>query len=218
MNPNGNGGIFKALMEEGMVSDMKGRGVTCLFVCSIDNVLAKVGDPVFIGFCETCKAEAGLKTIEKVLPEEQYGIFCSQLHRDVFEDVDGDGKLDAVSKVKADVLEFFELPEELKKRRKQAGSSGMPLELSSGNLSQYFFKVDFVKRVSQQHWKKYHLIPKSVPYIDLKLGHKVEPPKQEKNARRLEVFIFDAFQASRTVRSATHPRRRSAQPSHFGRG
>lgn len=31
----------------------------------------------------------------------RYGIFCSQVHRDVFEDVDGDGKLDAVSKVKA---------------------------------------------------------------------------------------------------------------------
>ena len=119
-------------------------------VCSVDNVLAKVGDPVFIGFCDTCKArgegvlrstgklpdseaDAGLKTMEKVLPEvrsfavcpvdfqfeimrcllqEQYGIFCSQLYRDVFEDVDGDGKLDSVSKVKASVLEFFEIPED----------------------------------------------------------------------------------------------------------
>ena len=43
--------------------------------------------------------------------QEQYGIFCSQLYRDVFEDVDGDGKLDSVSKVKASVLEFFEIPE-----------------------------------------------------------------------------------------------------------
>ncbi|CAJ1369230.1 unnamed protein product, partial [Effrenium voratum] len=142
------------------VSDMKSRGVTCLFACSIDNVLAKVGDPVFLGFCETCKADAGLKTMEKVLPEEEYGIFCSQLHRDIFEDVDGDGKLDAVSKVKASVLEFFEMPEDLKKRRKQAGSSGMPLELNSGNLSQYFFKVDFVKKVAQISSGKHHIIPK----------------------------------------------------------
>eukprot|EP00434_Breviolum_minutum_P001284 symbB.v1.2.001127.t1/scaffold46.1/size430244/18 len=74
----------------------------------------------------------------------------------------------------------------------------MPLELNCGNLSQYFFKVDFVKRVAQSRWKKYHLIPKSVPYIDVKLGHKVEPPKDEKNARRMEMFIFDAFQACRS--------------------
>lgn len=206
MNPNGNGGLFRGLIEEGMVSDMKSRGVTCIFVCSIDNVLAKVGDPMFMGFCESCKAEAGVKTMEKVLPEEQYGIFCSQVYRDVFEDVDGDGKLDSVSKVKASILEFFELPEELKKRRKQAGSGGMPLELNCGNLSQYFFKVDFVKRVAQSRWKKYHLIPKSVPYIDVKLGHKVEPPKDEKNGRRMEVFVFDAFQSCRSVVALQVPR------------
>ena len=28
----------------------------------------------------------------------------------------------------------------------KAGSGGMPLELSAGNLSQYFFKIDFVKK------------------------------------------------------------------------
>lgn len=206
VNPNGNGGIFKALVEEGMVSDMKSRGVTSIYVCSIDNVLAKVGDPVFIGFCDTCKADAGLKTMEKVLPEEQYGIFCSQLYRDVFEDVDGDGKLDSVSKVKASVLEFFEIPEDLKKRRKQAGSGGMPLELSAGNLSQYFFKIDFVKKVAQLHWKKWHLIPKAIPYMDLKLGHKVEPPKQDRNARRMEMFIFDAFQLCKSVVGLQVPR------------
>ena len=28
----------------------------------------------------------------------------------------------------------------------KAGSGGMPLELSAGNLSQYFFNIDFVKK------------------------------------------------------------------------
>ena len=46
------------------------------------------------------------------LSQEQYGIFCSQIYRDVFEDVDGDGKLDSTSKTKASVLEFFEIPED----------------------------------------------------------------------------------------------------------
>ena len=32
VNPNGNGGIFRALVEEGMVSDMKSRGVTSIYV------------------------------------------------------------------------------------------------------------------------------------------------------------------------------------------
>eukprot|EP00931_Biecheleriopsis_adriatica_P105559 TRINITY_DN80127_c0_g1_i1.p1 TRINITY_DN80127_c0_g1~~TRINITY_DN80127_c0_g1_i1.p1 ORF type:complete len:774 (+),score=200.99 TRINITY_DN80127_c0_g1_i1:93-2414(+) len=197
--PNGNGGIFRALVEEGMVSDMKSRGVSSLYVCSIDNVLTKVGDPMFLGYCETCKAQAGIKTVEKVLPDERFGIFCSQVHRDVFEDVDGDGKLDAVSKVKAAVVEFFELPDDLKKRRRQAGSSGMPLELNSGNLSQYFFKVDFVKKVAHAHFKKWHLIPKSLPHVDMRTGGLVTPAKEEKNGRRIEMFLFDAFEHCRSV-------------------
>ena len=40
---------------------------------------------------------------------------------------------------------------------------------------------------------------KAIPYMDLKLGHKVEPPKQDRNARRMEMFIFDAFQLCKSV-------------------
>ena len=38
LSPNGNGGIFKALVEEGMVSDMKSRGVTSIYVPGLQEV------------------------------------------------------------------------------------------------------------------------------------------------------------------------------------
>lgn len=197
--PNGNGGMFRALVEEGMISDMKSRGVTSLYISSIDNVLAAIGDPVFIGYCEGCKAEVGLKCVQRLVPEEKYGIFCSKRYKKKYEDTDGDGKVEAVSKVKGAVVEFYEVPDEVKKRRTKRDSQA-PLEFSSGNLSQYFFKVDFVKKAHSNLSKRWHMIPKAMSYIDTTYGERVElPPPGEHNAVRLEMFVFDSFEQTRSV-------------------
>lgn len=198
--PNGNGGLFKALLEEGMISDMKSRGVTSLYVGSIDNVLCKIGDPVFVGYCEACKVEAGLKCVEKVSPEEHFGVFACKIVTSKSEDIDGDGRLDEVHKNKAAIVEFFELPEDLKKRRSKTSSGVSPLTLHCGNISQYYFKVDFVKRLQAQMNKRWHAINKAMNYINVKTGKQVVVPDGgEKNARRLEMFIFDSFEFTRSV-------------------
>lgn len=198
--PSGNGAMIRALAEEGMVSDMKSRSVSCLYVCSTDNVLTKVGDPLFVGYCDTCKAECGLKCIEKLVPEEKFGVFCSKREK-VHEDVDGDGRLDAIDKLKAAVFEHFEISDDQKKRRDKANSAS--LELNAGNLSQYFFKVDFVMRIHSK-MKTWHLIMKHIPYIDLWSGEKVLPV--EKNAYKLETWVFDAFEHSQKVVGLQVPR------------
>lgn len=205
--PNGNGGLFKALVEEGMISDMKSRGVTTLYACSVDNVLAKVGDPLMLGYCEACKSEVGLKCIERLLPEEEYGVFCSQ-RRLVATDIDGDGKADILmAKVRPRVIEMFELPEESKKRRQKAiGTETPPLVLHSGNLSQYYFKVDFVMKTYAQCMKRWHVIQKNVEYVDLSTGDKVRPPIYVKNARRLEMFVFDCLEQASKVCALEVPR------------
>mmetsp|Transcript_85999 Transcript_85999/g.170725 ORF Transcript_85999/g.170725 Transcript_85999/m.170725 type:complete len:764 (-) Transcript_85999:269-2560(-) len=198
--PHGNGGVFQALVREGMISDMKSRGVTAMYICSIDNVLTKVGDPTFIGYCEACKTDVGIKVVERILPEESLGLFGTKVYRNALEDLDGDGRFEEVNKIKAAVVEYFELPEDVRRRQKQA-SSGMPgLDMNAANISQYYFKVDFAKRHHSFVGKRWHAIHRAVPYINIKTGEVVPTPKDgSKNAIRLEMFIFDIFESAKNV-------------------
>ena len=59
--PEGNGGLYWALKNKGILDDMVSRGIKYLNVFCVDNVLVKVGDPLFMGFCISKEAEAGNK-------------------------------------------------------------------------------------------------------------------------------------------------------------
>eukprot|EP00922_Rhytidocystis_sp_ex-Travisia-forbesii_P039072 GHVS01058171.1.p1 GENE.GHVS01058171.1~~GHVS01058171.1.p1 ORF type:complete len:720 (+),score=169.71 GHVS01058171.1:80-2239(+) len=78
-NPNGNGGIFQALKDSGMLADMRSRGVEGVHVFGVDNLLCKTADPTFVGYCHSCNVEVGNKCVEKVNPAEKVGVFCSKM-------------------------------------------------------------------------------------------------------------------------------------------
>lgn len=59
--PDGNGSIYQSLQRTGALADMKTRGITGFHVFSVDNVLVKVADPVFIGYCLSKQADCGNK-------------------------------------------------------------------------------------------------------------------------------------------------------------
>jgi UDP-N-acetylglucosamine/UDP-N-acetylgalactosamine diphosphorylase len=55
-SPNGNGGLYSAMAETGVLQDMQSRGIAHVFVFSVDNVLVQVADPEFVGFCTIMKS------------------------------------------------------------------------------------------------------------------------------------------------------------------
>ncbi|KAJ8953060.1 hypothetical protein NQ314_007435 [Rhamnusium bicolor] len=186
--PDGNGGIYLALKKNGIIEDMVKRGIKYVHAHSVDNILVKVADPVFIGYCVTKDADCGAKVVRKEIPTEPVGVVCQ---------VNG----------RFQVVEYSEITESTANLRDAEGN----LVFRGGNICNHFFTTDFLKKIVEhhEHELKLHVARKKIPYVDEE-GEKIEPTAP--NGIKIEKFIFDAFQFSQNFVTWEVPRETDFSP------
>jgi len=173
VNPDGHGGSLRALWTSGTIEQLQKRGIEHLSYVQVDNPLARMIDPVFIGLHAKHPDSSGQmssKMLEKTDPAEKVGLLCA---------IDG----------RVSMVEYSDLPEELARQR-----DGDRLRFNAGNPAIHMLGVEFIARLNQSDEGfalPYHRAEKKTPYVDLDSGALVEP--SEANSVKLESFVFDAL-------------------------
>uniref|UniRef100_A0A915BDJ4 UDP-N-acetylglucosamine diphosphorylase n=1 Tax=Parascaris univalens TaxID=6257 RepID=A0A915BDJ4_PARUN len=165
-SPDGNGGLYTALAP--YLGRLRARGVQYLHVYCVDNILCRVADPHFLGFCIDKGADCAAKAVEKVEPHEAVGVIC-------------------LESGKARVVEYSEISKELAEKRDESGR----LMLRAGNIANHFFTIDFLEHVCKaENRLHFHRAIKKIPFVGDN-GEVVKP--EQPNGVKLEQFVFDVF-------------------------
>lgn len=167
-SPDGHGGSLRALERSGALDHLGERGVRQLFYFQVDNPLARVLDPVFIGHHLLARAEMSTKVVSKIDPAERVGIVARQGGR-------------------TGVIEYSDLDPALAGRRDAQGR----LLFRAANIAIHMLDVGFVRRLLGAGLAlPVHRAEKVVPCLD-EAGRPHKPAAP--NAIKLEQFVFDAL-------------------------
>ena len=169
--PDGNGGIYGALVLSGVLDDMRKRGIEHIHAYCVDNCLVKVADPVFIGFSAAKDVDIATKVVRKRNATESVGLILSK-----------NGK--------PDVVEYSEIDKETA----EATDPKQPdvLKFRAANIVNHYYSFRFLESIpSWAHKLPHHVARKKIPAVDLESGNTVKPEKP--NGIKLEQFVFDVF-------------------------
>ena len=169
LSPNGHGGTLLALKKSGALDEMKRRGVDYISYFQVDNPLAPMADPLFLGLHSLEKSEISSRMLPKTNPYEKLGNFC-------------------VSGGRLQIIEYSDMPAELAERRNPDGT----LAFLSGSPAIHVISRTFVEELTKDGRLNmpWHRADKKVPYINE--NNELVKPEQP-NAVKLESFIFDAL-------------------------
>ncbi len=174
LSPNGHGGVVEALGSRGVLSELEAEGVDLLYYFQVDNPLARIADPLFLGWHLAQDADMSLKIVRKLRPVEKVGVLVSAGGRQR-------------------IVEYSELTSDEAEQRVSDGS----LRFKAGSIALHVFDRRFLERIAADPAAlPYHRALKKVPYLDSR-GRLVRP--DEPNAIKFERFVFDALPHARRV-------------------
>ena len=164
-NPDGHGGSLKALYESGLTGWLKGQGITEIFYCQVDNPLAKVADPAFIGYHLREKADISTKVVRRRGLEEKVGIYGM---------VNG----------KPAIIEYSEFSPEDYRSLDERGN----IRYWAGNIAIHMISLSFVERMNREGFAlPYHRAIKEVE------GLGPGARSERMTGVKFETFVFDSI-------------------------
>jgi UDP-N-acetylglucosamine/UDP-N-acetylgalactosamine diphosphorylase len=174
LSPDGHGGVIDALTHSGSVDFLRQLGVEHLYYHQVDNPLARVCDPEFLGLHREFESEASTKVVSKLHPTEKMGAL-----------VEINGQIQ--------IVEYSDLtPSEAA----QPGPHG-GLLYGLGNTAMHVFSLELIERLSASGGRlPFHCSHKVVPHLD-ESGQLVQPSTP--NAIKFERFVFDILPAARNA-------------------
>ncbi|KAL1990416.1 hypothetical protein VTN49DRAFT_6255 [Thermomyces lanuginosus] len=169
--PDGNGGIYQALITSGVRDDMRQRGIEHVHTYCVDNCLVRVADPVFIGFAASKGVDIATKVVRKRNATESVGLILQK-----------NGK--------PDVVEYSEIDKETAEAKDPKNPE--ILKFRAANIVNHYYSFRFLETIEQ--WARklpHHIARKKIPSIDFATGQTVKPERP--NGIKLEQFVFDVF-------------------------
>lgn len=169
--PDGNGGIYQAIVTSGVREDMRRRGIQHIHTYCVDNCLVKVADPIFIGFSASKDVDIATKVVRKRNATESVGLILQK-----------NGK--------PDVVEYSEIDKETAEAKdpKQPGV----LKFRAANIVNHYYSFRFFESIQDwAHKLPHHVARKKIPCIKPETSEAFKPEKP--NGIKLEQFVFDVF-------------------------
>ena len=162
---NGNGDIFESLLKNGLIKNMKNRGINWIFISGIDNILADISDPMFLGLTVINNTQIGSKTIFKKDANSNDWVFCKK-------------------NKKPSMLGYERITESITNAK--INDKYLYREI---NILCHIFTMDALEKCAHVDLP-YHMAAKKNIYINDE-GMKIFPNKP--NSYKFEKFIFDSF-------------------------
>ena len=164
---SGNGTIYQAMLNDGVIDDMKRKGIKWVFIGSVDNALLNMVDPMLLGLTKKRGTEIASKTIVKNSPYEKVGVFCKK-----------NGK--------PGVIEYSEIPETLIEEVDENGE----LMYGESHIMCNLYALAAIEKIANVELP-YHSAHKKVDFMqeDGNMFYAKEP-----NGYKYEAFIFDGFE------------------------
>lgn len=184
-SPNGNGGWFSSLVRAGLLAKLQKFGVEWLNVFSVDNVLQKIADPIFVGAAIDSGCVCGSKVVAKAEPGEKVGVLCLE-----------DGK--------PSIVEYYEMTDEIRNSRDDKGK----LLYTYGVILNYLFDVETLTRIMGENMPT-HVVEKKIPYINER-AELINP--EEPNGYKFETLILDMIHMMDNCLSFEVERRKEFAP------